>query len=416
MPPVEYTREWRALYAAIVLIVAAALLYLILPALSPLIIFIALLILLTPFAGTQYHRVFLLAACLLMAVWLLKTLGSLLAPFVVALVIAYILDPLVDRLEARGLKRPLAVATLVVPLLALVILAAFFGIPALIDQAGDVIDRVPTAIQRAIAWIQESRAKLERLPFFRGEAMARTLDSFSPERLGAFLQQRQAEIINRIWGGVLGVGKGVSVALTVLGYVVLVPVLVIYLLLDFDPMVQRSIALLPARERERWLPLLHEYNVLLSRYFRGQFVEAVLVGVLTWLGLFILGFPYSGLVGAVAGVFNLVPYLGIIVSAIPAVIIAVLSGNVLGSLLKAGGVFLVVQLLDSTVTGPRIVGGSVGLHPIWVILSLALGSFFFGFIGLLLAMPLGVLIKLLLREALVKYRDSEVYRGVQTET
>lgn len=415
MPPLEDVREWRALYAAIVLLVAAAFVYLVLPALSPLLLFLVLLIMVSPFAGTRYHRVFVIAGGVLIIIWLLRTLGSLLAPFVLALVVAYILDPLVDRLEALGLKRPLAVAVLTLPLLSLVILAAIFGIPALIEQAGELIDRIPAAVQRLIAWVQTTRTRLARLPFFTGESMTRALDSFSPERLAAFLQQRQAEIFNRVWGGVLGVGKGVSVALTILGYLVLVPVLIVYLLLDFDPLVQRTLALLPVHPRERWLPLLREYNMLLGRYLRGQFVAALIVGILTWLGLLIVGFPYSGLVGAIAGVFNMVPYLGLVVSVIPALIIAVLSGNLLTSLLKAGAVFFVVQLIDATVTGPRIVGGSVGLHPVWVILVLAVGSFAFGFVGLLLAMPAGVLIKLLLREALTRYRASAVYRGMPSE-
>jgi predicted PurR-regulated permease PerM len=99
------------------------------------------------------------------------------------------------------------------------------------------------------------------------------------------------------------------------------------------------------------------------------------------------------------------------VSVIPVLVIAVISGSFLGSLLKAGIVFVIVQLIDSSVTGPRIVGESVGLHPVWVMLALAIGSFFFGFVGLLIAMPAAVLIKLLLRESLARYHDSRVFRG-----
>ncbi len=407
----ETVREWPILYAAIVLLVAGVFLYTLVPVLSPIIMFLVLLLLLSPFAGTPQHRLLVFAAGLLIVLWLLRTLGSLLAPFVLALVVAYILDPLVDRLEARGLKRPLAVAVLIVPLLSLVVLAAVFGIPALIDQAGQVIDKVPAAVDRAIAWIEGSRARLQRLPFLRGQGMDRAFDSFNAERLAAYIQQRQAEIASGLWTGFLGVGRGVTTVLSIIGYVVLVPVLIIYLLLDFDNMSQRALALIPVTARERWMPLLQEYNGLLARYFRGQVLAALIVGILTWIGLLIVGFPYSGFVGAVAGVFNLVPYLGLVVSAIPALIIAVLSGNVLTSLAKAGIVFFIVQLIDGTVTGPKIVGGSVGLHPVWVILALAVGGFFFGFVGLLLAMPGGVLIKLLLREALARYRASAVYQG-----
>jgi predicted PurR-regulated permease PerM len=404
-------REWPMLYAAIVLLVAGLFLYTLIPVLSPVILFVILLVLLAPFRGSRQYLVLVLAGGLLIALWLLRTLGSLLAPFVVALIIAYMLDPLVDRIERRGLKRPVAVAVLLVPLLALAIVGAIFGIPALIGQAGDVIDKIPAAVERLIAWVENTRIRLQRLPFLRGEAVDRAFDSISTERLAAYIQQQQAQIASHLWGTVLGVGKGVTMVLTILGYLVMVPVLVVYLLLDFDAIVVRALVLLPEPLRERSKPLLKEYDALLALYFRGQVLAALIVGVLTWLLLLIVGFPYSGLVGAVAGVFNLVPYLGIVVSAIPALIIAVLSGNVAISLLKAGAVMFVVQLIDGTVTGPKIVGNSVGLHPVWVILTLAVGSFFFGFVGLLLAMPAGVLAKLLLQSAWRRYRSSEAYKS-----
>ena len=414
MPPLESdVRIWRTLYAAIVLLVVAAFLYTLVPTLSPILLFIVLLILISPYKGTLHYRTLIYATALLVILYLLRRFGALLAPFVLALVVAYILDPVVDRLEARGLKRGLAVAAIMVPLVAIITLVGVLGVPAIIQQAGELIDRVPAAAQKMIDWVQSTRTRLSRLPFFRGEEMSRALDSFSPEKLAAFLQQRQAEIINRLWGGVVGVGKGVTIVLGLLGYLVLVPVLIIYLLLDFDKLTKRVTALAPPAQRERWLPLVREYDTLLSRYFRGQFIAALIVGVLTWVGLLIVGFPYSGLVGAVAGVFNLVPYLGLVVSAIPALIIAFLSGNVLVSLLKVGIVFFIVQLIDGTITGPRIVGGSVGLHPVWVILALSIGGSIFGFVGLLLAMPAGVLIKLLLREALTRYRSSDMYAGTR---
>src|SRR5690606_12455779 len=125
----------------------------------------------------------------------------------------------------------------------------------------------------------------------------------------------------------------------------------------------------------------------------------------------IAGVPYAGLVGAIAGVFNLVPYLGLVVSIVPVVIIALLSGDILSILIRAGIVFAIVQTIDSTVAGPRIVGTSVGLHPVWVILALALGGAFFGFVGLLIAVPTAVLVKLLLREGLARYRRSSAFLG-----
>jgi predicted PurR-regulated permease PerM len=129
------------------------------------------------------------------------------------------------------------------------------------------------------------------------------------------------------------------------------------------------------------------------------------------LGLWIAGFPYSGLVAAVAGVFNIVPYLGLPVSLIPALVIALISGSFLASLLKIAIVFGIVQVLDGNIIGPKIVGESTGLHPVWVILSIAVAGSFFGFAGFLLAIPAAILVKLLAEAGLDRYRRSPVYLG-----
>lgn len=406
-------KEWPAIYSVVVILTAAAFLFSVRIVLSPVIVYLILLLLISPWKGTRFHVLVVMAASFLILIWLLKTLGGLLAPFILAFVLAYILDPVVDRLERRGMKRGFAVAAILVPALGVLVVALVFGIPALIQQIEAFVEQLPAALQRGVTWLQNLRTRVlaQEIPLLRGEAFARALDSFSPERVTQYIEQQQAEIGRRLWGAFLGVGKGVTIALSILGYVVLTPILMIYLLLDFDKLTARAQELIPENKRATWLPFMAEYDFLLSRYLRGQMLAALVVGLLTWLGLWALGFPYPALVGVVAGVFNLVPYLGLIVSAIPGILIAFLSGNIIGSLVKLGIVFGVVQTLDGSVIGPRIVGESVGLHPVWVILALAVGSFFFGFVGLLLAMPAAVFIKLIAREAVKRYEQSRVYEG-----
>ena len=404
--------EWPTIYSVLVLLTAAAFLITLRTVLSPFIVYMVLLLLISPWAGSRFHTLTVVAASFLIAVWLLETLGGLLAPFILAFVLAYILDPAIDRLQKR-MPRALAVAVLAIPAFAVVTLALIFGVPALAQQAESLAEQIPTALQRGVNWLQNLRTRVlaGQIPLLRGEAFARMLESFSPERVTEYINQQQAEIARRIWATFLGVGKGVGIVLTILGYVVLTPVLTIYLLLDFDHIVVRARGLLPRDKQEKWLSLIQEYDFLLSRYLRGQMLAALIAGILTWLGLWLLGFPYPAIVGAVAGVFNLVPYLGLIVSLIPAILISLLSGSIIGSLVKVAIVFAIVQTLDSTIVGPRVVGGSVGLHPVWVIFALAVGSFFFGFVGLLLAMPAAVFIKLIVREAVQRYRHSRVYEG-----
>ncbi|HUH13973.1 MAG TPA: AI-2E family transporter [Longimicrobiales bacterium] len=408
--------ELPVVRVAAVLMVLALFLYSLTPALSPLVLLLALLLLLSPYAGEPSHTRLALMAVLLTGLWLLDTLGSLLAPFILALVLAYILDPAVDRLERR-LPRTLAILLLAIPLVTLLALALVLGLPALGRQVEDLIAGAPAAIERLITWLEAARGRLLalRIPLLEDVVLER-LRALDREQVVAALESRQAAIGQRIWQGVIGLGRGLGTVLTIFGYVVLTPVLTFYLLKDWDSARARVQELFPRRHAARWSAFIAEYDRLLSRYLRGQVLAAALVGVLTWLGLWIVGFPYSGLVGTVAGVFNVVPYLGLVVSLIPGLIIALVSGGVVANLVKLALVFGIVQFLDGSVVGPRIVGESVGIHPVWVILALAVGGFFFGFVGLLVAVPGAVLLKLLIVGGLVRYRASRVYGDTEAAT
>lgn len=407
-------KEWSELpllRSAAVLLVLGLFLFSLYPSLSPFILFLALLAVLAPYAGTPFHRTLVLTATVLVVLWFLATLGSLVAPFVLAGVLAFILDPAVDRLERR-LPRSVAILVLAVPLVGILLLALALGVPALAQQVEGLIEDAPALLDRLVLWLQGLRDRLVRLRVpLLDEVVLDRLRALDSEQLVALLEERQAEIGRRMWEGVLGLGRGLGTLVTIFGYVVLTPVVTYYLLNDYDRARRKIGDLFPRHRRDEWIGFLTEYNGLVSRYLRGQVIAATAVGVLTALGLWIANFPYAGLVGTVAGVFNLVPYLGLIVSLVPAVFIALVSGSVLVSLLKVAVVFGIVQFLDSSVIGPRIVGESVGLHPVWVMLALAVGAFFFGFVGLLLAVPAAVLIKLLAGRGLARYRKSSVFAG-----
>ena len=394
--------DWRFLYGAIVLAAAALFAISVRSILSPVLAYGVLLLLLRPYAGTRRHLLIVIAASFVLAVWVLDTMGGLLAPFILALAIAYILDPAVDRLERR-LPRAVAIAVLIVPVVALLATALIIAAPLLGQQISSLIDGLPDALRTIQTWLANlSRMEIPLLP---------QLEFLDPERLRALLNERQSDILEGGLGALLGVGRGVGVLLALFAYVILTPILVVYLLRDFDRITDRVALLIPPARKDAWLGFMREYDALLSRFLRGQVLAASIVGVLTGVGLWIVGFPYAALIGVIAGVFNLVPYLGLIASIVPVLVIALLSGAVVPSLVKAGLVFGIVQVIDSGVTGPRIVGESVGLHPVWVMLALSVGSFFFGFAGLLLAMPAAVFVKLLIRAGLARYHGSRVFHG-----
>jgi predicted PurR-regulated permease PerM len=417
MKPMKAVQDWRLVHGIAVVLVLALFLWQLSDVLSPLVLFLALLALLIPYSGSPFHRLIVLTTGVLAGLWMLADLGTLLAPFILAFVLAYILDPVVDRLERARLPRAAAILILTLPVLVALGLLIFLGIPALAHQIQSLIARAPELVERVAAWIEGLQAGILGLdlPFVDEREIVLRLRSLSPSAVTDFLQEKQQEIATGAWEAVLGLGRGLGTVFTVLGYIVLTPVLTFYLLRDWDGIVARLATYIPRPRYDGWARFAREYDHLLSRYLRGQVLAATVVGVLTWLGLWIAGFPYSGLVGAVAGVFNLVPYLGLVVSLIPALIIAILSGAFFASLAKVAVVFAIVQFLDANIIGPRIVGESVGLHPVWVILAIAVAGFFLGFVGLLLALPGAILVKLLLEAGLARYRTSALYLGETAE-
>lgn len=387
-------------------LVAGFFLYSLRDLLNPFLLYWAFIALMVPFRGVRGHVLVVAVATLLAGVWVLDTAGSLLAPFFLAFVLAYILDPVADRVSAHPrINRTAAILLILVPALGTGAAMLAFALPEVVRQAGDLVAYLTD-------WVRGlDPADLEfDIPFVDEAALLATLQTLDAETLGAFLEERKATIARGAWTTFLGLGRGVGALFTVLGYLVLTPVLMFYLLRDYDRIVARADDLLPGRVREGARGFFREYDDLLSRYLRGQVATALLTGAITWIGLLIVGFPYAFMLGVTVAVLGVVPYLGVVVSLIPAVVLALLGDDAGVSLLKVGIVYGVAQGLESAVISPRIVGESVGLHPVWILLALSLGGFFFGFVGLLIGVPLAVAVKLLLVRSLERYRSSALYR------
>ena len=414
MPPSseEQGLPWRTWHAVVVLGILAFFLFSVRTVLNPFVLFVLLAFVASPFSGTRQHLLVICATGLLTLVWVLDTTGFLLAPFVLALVLAYVLHPLVDRLERR-MPRAWATMALALPLVAGIVVLMLVAIPMISAQVAELIGAAPEFIRTATLRLERWQLQLSTrdLPWIDEAGLLERMRSVQPEAVMAWLEERQAAIAAGVWSGVLGVGRGVGAVLSLLGYVFLTPILAFYLLRDWRSLEARMGELVPPQYRPRVLGFAAEYDRLLARYLRGQLLAAGIVGVLTWLGFLIAGFPYALLLGVITGVFNVIPYMGLVAALIPAVLIALFAPAPGIAFLKIAIVFAVVQALDGSVIGPRIVGEAVGLHPVWVLLALAVSGYFFGFLGLLIAVPLAVLVKLLLRGGLERYRASRLFRG-----
>lgn len=407
--------SWRVVQGAILVLAAGFFLFGLRSVLNPFLLYWVLVALLVPFRGLPGHAWMLTVATAAAVFWVLATAGSLLAPFFLAFVLAYILDPVVDRVQAIAPRvgRTGAIVLVAVPFALAGAGVATLGVPAFARQAAALAAEAPRVLATVSSWIgavDPSNPGFD-LPLVDEEALLARIRRLDAQTISAFLQERLAVLAQGAWTAVLGLGRGLATLVTVAGYVVLTPVLAFYLLRDYDRIVARAAALLPARVRPEAAGFFREYDGLLSRYLRGQVSVALVVGGITWLGLLVVGFPYSFLLGALVAVLGVVPYLGVILSLVPAVIIALASADPGTSLIKVGVVYGVAQALEGAVVSPRIVGDSVGLHPVWILLSLSLGGFVFGFAGLLIGVPLAVGVKLLLGRGVERYKASDLYRG-----
>lgn len=405
---------WRVVQAAAVLLVLGFFLFALRPVLNPILLFFVLWALLTPFTGKPGHTPLVVITGLLTVIWALATTGTLLAPFVLAFVLAYVLDPVVDKLEARRVPRSLAIVILTLPLVGMLAALVFLIVPAVVVQLGEVVAQTPVFFQRVADFAE---GVLERMlavdiPLIDEEALIAQLRAVDSAAVVAFLQERQDALRAGLWGGFMGIGRGLSIVITIGSFVVLTPVLTFYLLRDWDLITHTLGDLLPRSRRDGIVSFATDFDRLLSRYLRGQATVAVAIGVITGIGLWIVQFPYAAMLGLVVAVFSVVPYLGLILSLVPALFIALVSGSVGLSLIKVLAVYSIAQILEGTLISPRIVGDSVGLHPVWVVLALAMGGFFFGFVGLLIGVPVAAGVKLLIERGLAQYRASEFHTGI----
>ena len=403
---------WPVAQAVVAVLVFGMFLFSVQELLNPFLLFWLLVVVLYPFRGVSGHGLLLSLAAVLTVFWLLATTGFLLAPFVLGLGFAYVLDPLVDKLVARRVGRSVAIGLLALPVVGAAAVAVLYGVPALGGQVDQLIRTAPDLVQRGAGWFSEIREQilLWGVPGVNEQSFPdlRTVD---PARVVDFLQERRERLASNTWQGILGLGRGLGSAATVTGYVVLTPVLTFYLLRDYDHILAWLQRLLPRSREAAVMDFVREYDDLLSRYLRGQVTVALIVGIVTGALLFIARFPYPLLLGGLAGVLGLIPFLGLMLSIIPAVILALVSGSVLVSLVKVAVVYGSVQILDGGVISPRIVGESVGLHPVWIVLALSVGGFFLGFVGLLMGVPLAVGVKLLTIRGLDRYRRSQLYEA-----
>jgi predicted PurR-regulated permease PerM len=334
--------------------------------------------------------------------WLVWLLAPVLTPFVLAALLAWLGDPLVDRLEAGGRSRNTAVVLVFALMVLLVTLALVILVPLMVRQVGTLGEALPGYrdwfLGTAIPWI-EARTGLE---------VAAWLD---PGRLFE-LVRGHAERAGGIAATALGYLSRSGFA--VLGWVaniVLLPIITFFFLRDWDRMVERVAAMVPRDHLGTATRLARESSEVLGGFLRGQFLVMLILGVMYGVGLWMVGLELGLLIGALAGLFTFVPYVGPATGIVLGVIAALVEHGDMAHVIGVLVVFGVGQVIESYWLTPKLVGDRIGLHPVAVIFAVLAGGQLFGFLGMLLALPMAAIANVLLRFAHERYTASRLYAG-----
>lgn len=334
------------------------------------------------------------AAVFLLLLWFL---GDVITPFLLGGAIAYCLDPLADRLENRGLSRVAAV-TIISVLAVLVFLAmVLLVIPMLIDQSTLFVLNTPELIASLQAFLMEQFPEIMEADSTINQSLA---------SLGETIRSKGGALLSAIITSFQGV---VNIILLVL----FVPVVTFYLLLDWDHMIARIDDLLPRDHAPAIRRIASDIDKTLAGFIRGQGTVCLILGTFYAVALMAVGLQFGLFVGALAGLISFIPFVGSIVGGVLSIGLALF--QFWGEWFWIGLVALIFiggQAIEGNVLTPKLVGGSVGLHPVWLIFSLSAFGSVFGFVGLLVAVPVSASIGVLTRFLIAEYKGGRLYRGL----
>jgi predicted PurR-regulated permease PerM len=347
---------------------------------------------------------------------LLHVLGGAVTPFILGIVLGYLLDPIVHRLERFGLNRLgasilILVVFVVVFAIILVVLAPILG-----EQFIAFTQKLPSYVTRLQSLaVDQGNALLEKYggPWRDRLGLGAPLSSLQIQNsIGDLVTQGGQWLLNAL----RSLASGGAAIFSFLSFVVFTPVVAFYMLLDWDKMLATVDSWLPLDHRDGLRQIAREINHALAGFMRGQSLVCLFLGLWYGIGLSLVGLDFGFLIGVIGGVLSFIPYVGSLTALVLSLGVAIVQGWPSWNLfLLALGVVGVGQFLEGNVLSPRLVGHSIGLHPVWLMFALVAFGALFGFTGLLIAVPMSAAIGVLARHLLGLYLTSPFYRGRRNE-
>jgi predicted PurR-regulated permease PerM len=344
------------------------------------------------------------AIALVVTTLTLFVLRDILLPFVAGFAVAYLLDPLADRMERWGIGRLAATLVILVLFVLIFVIALVLILPFLAHQLGAFVERLPSYVARLQQLAaQQGGPLLERL------AGAEALDDMQ-RSVGDLVGQGATWLgafVGRLWAG----GQAI---LSVFALLVVTPVVAFYLLVDWDRMVASVDSWLPLAQRHTIRSMARDIDAAIAGFIRGQAAVCLILGAFYALGLSLIGLNFGLLIGMTAGILSFIPYVGSLTGLILSVGVAIVQFWPDWTWIAATlGIFVFGQFVEGNILSPKLVGASVGLHPVWLMFALLAFGTLFGFVGLLLAVPLAAAVGVIARYALRQYMASPLYLGGQ---
>lgn len=338
----------------------------------------------------------LLAAGIL--VWLL---APVLMPFLISALLAYMANPLVAALERWKIRRDVAVSLVFMLVILVLVLALLIIIPLLVREAADFFSRVPDYLQtlqaRVLPWI-EQRLDIEL-----------DIEAFDAARARELIQEHFRNVAGAAGATLAYITESGGRFLIWITGMVLVPLVTFYLMRDWNRLLDYLRDMLPRNIEPTVVQLARDCDEALGGFIRGQLLVMISLGLIYGVGLWMIGLNNAIAIGMIAGLVSFVPYLGAIIGILLAAITAIIQNFEFLFLLQVAIVFTVGQLIESFVLTPKLVGDRIGLHPVLVIFAVMAGAHLFGFIGILLALPVAAAATVLMRFFYRGYKQSTVY-------
>jgi len=394
--------QWDSVFQSlgrieIVLLVGAVMLLLVLiytiqSIVTPFLVLGAILYLVFPMRGYKLARNIMWLSVILFSIWFIHSILNILAPFLISMIFAYMLNPVVDLFEAWKVPRWVSALILILLFLGGTTLVLFFVLPIAVTQFEGVLDSVSKLVGDFRNWVWNSKAiyALERYGISADELR---------NTLATRLTPKVDDILKVLLQSMLSLVSSMSMVVTQIFYVVLVPFLTFYLLTDFPKIGHRFRMLFPKAKRDVISDYMQRADDLIGHYLRGALTVALLQGIVISVLFSIMDIKYALLLGLLAAILDLVPYFGLLTIMVLSAIVATFSEPpILMKVIFALGSIGFLHLLEVVFLSPRIVGGRVGLHPLLIILTLLVFMYFLGFIGLLIAVPATALVLLFVRD------------------